>query len=276
MAIWSQLIGPGSGGDVTSSSNITDNAVVRGDGGAKGIQDSGVLIDDSDNVTGVTQLTADSLVLTTDLAVDHGGSGRSASTEYAVICGGTTTTGAHQSIASVGTSGQILTSNGPAALPTFQNASSGISSAFNAFIGTTNLNKTGDTTNFYLGNTAVGTTLTERLDTGGDFTPGASGGAIYTSPANGSLQFNLFVLLQEIKSTHTAELKIITSNQNYTYGNYAAGLPPGNFPMSFSLLTDMDLADTAQFVVAASGSTKTVDIFGDNLTHRTVVSGFLI
>jgi len=38
---------------------VTDNSVVRGDGGASGMQDSGVLIDDSDNVTGVTTLTVD-------------------------------------------------------------------------------------------------------------------------------------------------------------------------------------------------------------------------
>jgi hypothetical protein len=62
----------------------------------------------------------------TDVAVSDGGSGRSSSTAYAVICGGTTTTAAHQSIASVGTVGQVLTSNGAAALPTFQAAGGGI------------------------------------------------------------------------------------------------------------------------------------------------------
>ena len=46
-------------GDVTSSANITDHAIVRGDGGAKGIQQSAVIIDDSDNVTGVTSLNID-------------------------------------------------------------------------------------------------------------------------------------------------------------------------------------------------------------------------
>lgn len=49
-----------------------------------------------------------------------GGTGVAANTAYAVLCGGTTTTGAVQSIASVGTSGQILTSGGAATLPTFQ------------------------------------------------------------------------------------------------------------------------------------------------------------
>jgi hypothetical protein len=42
-----------------------------------------------------------------------------------VLCGGTTATGAHQSIASVGSAGQVLTSNGAGALPTFQAASGG-------------------------------------------------------------------------------------------------------------------------------------------------------
>lgn len=42
--------GGGGGGDVTAAANITDHAIVRGDGGAKGVQGSGVLIDDDDNV----------------------------------------------------------------------------------------------------------------------------------------------------------------------------------------------------------------------------------
>lgn len=54
------------------------------------------------------------------LVVAEGGSGRTSATAYGVLCGGTTSTGAQQSIASVGTSGQVLTSNGAGALPTFQ------------------------------------------------------------------------------------------------------------------------------------------------------------
>ncbi len=57
------------------------------------------------------------------LTVTGGGSGRASTTAYAVICGGTTSTAAEQSVASVGTSGQILTSNGASALPTFQDNS---------------------------------------------------------------------------------------------------------------------------------------------------------
>lgn len=45
-------------GDVTSASTIGDNRLVRGDGGAKGIQQSGITIDDSNNITGAGSITA--------------------------------------------------------------------------------------------------------------------------------------------------------------------------------------------------------------------------
>lgn len=55
------------------------------------------------------------------VGVAKGGTGLTSATAYAVLCGGTTSTDAFQSIASVGTTGQVLTSNGASALPTFQN-----------------------------------------------------------------------------------------------------------------------------------------------------------
>lgn len=56
------------------------------------------------------------------IEVAFGGTGNASLTAYAVVCGGTTATGALQSIASVGTADQVLTSNGAGALPTFQDA----------------------------------------------------------------------------------------------------------------------------------------------------------
>jgi len=58
--------------------------------------------------------------VTNTLPVANGGTGDASFTSYAVLCGGTTSTGSVQSIASLGTSGQVLTSNGAGALPTFQ------------------------------------------------------------------------------------------------------------------------------------------------------------
>ena len=57
---------------------------------------------------------------TSPIPVVEGGTGDQSLTTYAVLCGGTSATGAIQSIASVGTTGQVLTSNGAASLPTFQ------------------------------------------------------------------------------------------------------------------------------------------------------------
>jgi hypothetical protein len=52
--------------------------------------------------------------------VAGGGTGVTSNTAYAVLCGGTTSTNPIQSVASVGSAGQVLTSNGAGALPTFQ------------------------------------------------------------------------------------------------------------------------------------------------------------
>ena len=66
--------------------------------------------------------TSGSALAAGTLPVAAGGTAATSQTAYAVLCGGTTTTGAYQSIASVGSSGQVLTSNGAGALPTFQAA----------------------------------------------------------------------------------------------------------------------------------------------------------
>jgi hypothetical protein len=75
--------------------------------------------------------------ITLPLPVSDGGTGATSATAYAVQCGGTTSTGAHQSIASVGTSGQVLTSNGAGALPTFQTLQQGNVVAWIYFDGST-------------------------------------------------------------------------------------------------------------------------------------------
>lgn len=58
----------------------------------------------------------------TPVTVPYGGTGLATTIPYSIICGGTTTTGNLQSVANVGTAGQVLTSFGAGALPQWQNA----------------------------------------------------------------------------------------------------------------------------------------------------------
>lgn len=52
---WDSYSGP-AGGNVAAAGVLGDNKVIRGNGGLAGVQDSGVTVDDSDNVTGVATL----------------------------------------------------------------------------------------------------------------------------------------------------------------------------------------------------------------------------
>jgi hypothetical protein len=92
--------------------------------------------------TAVTNAT-NAVNVTGTVGVANGGTGLTTATAYSLLAGGTTSTGAFQSLASVGTTGQVLTSNGASALPTWQNAAGGSS-------GATNYTFTSATTNFTL------------------------------------------------------------------------------------------------------------------------------
>jgi len=89
--------------------------------------DGGIAVPAANNLnvlggTGITTSGAGSTVtvtLDTDVSVANGGTARSSHIAYAVICGGTTTTAAQQSVANVGSSGQHLISNGAGVLPSW-------------------------------------------------------------------------------------------------------------------------------------------------------------
>lgn len=116
----------------------------------------------------------------TDIAVADGGTGVGSLTAYAPIFGGTTSTGAVQS-GTVGSAGQVLTSNGAGALPTFQSPAGGGnvtgpgSSTDNAVV---RFDGTGGT---LIQNSAV-----TIADTTGDITGGAYNKVTITAPASGS------------------------------------------------------------------------------------------
>lgn len=103
----------------TGLATITDHAVMVGSDTAAVTP---ITVSATSGVPLVSQGSAADPVFGTAV-VAGGGTGLTSATAYAVLCGGTTSTNPFQSIASVGTSGQVLTSNGAAALPTFQDVS---------------------------------------------------------------------------------------------------------------------------------------------------------
>lgn len=64
--------GAGSG-DVTAAAVMTDNTLVKGDGGSKGVQDSGIVIDDSDNVSAMGTLGCGAITSTGLLTLPDAG-----------------------------------------------------------------------------------------------------------------------------------------------------------------------------------------------------------
>ncbi|OGU58947.1 MAG: hypothetical protein A2X64_02875 [Ignavibacteria bacterium GWF2_33_9] len=80
------------------------------------------------NVTGDVDgnVSGTALNVTGTVAVANGGTGVGTATPYALVAAGTTATGNFQQVSGVGTSGQVLTSNGSNALPSWQNIPSPI------------------------------------------------------------------------------------------------------------------------------------------------------
>ncbi len=76
-------------------------------------------------VTSGTGVPSLSTTLPFTLPVSSGGTGNTTFTAYSVICAGTTATGIFQNVVGVGSSGQVLTSAGASALPSWQTPTSG-------------------------------------------------------------------------------------------------------------------------------------------------------
>ena len=80
------------------------------------------LLDDGIVAQTVTASAATPYVLDIPLTVDNGGTGASSFTAFSVLTGGVTATDAITNVSGVGTTGQILTSNGAGTLPTWEAA----------------------------------------------------------------------------------------------------------------------------------------------------------
>lgn len=128
--------------------------------------------------------------------------------------------------------------------------------AFNANMSADANNVTGDGTPFTL------TYDTERFDQGADFNTSTY---TFTAPVTGRYQFNMLALLMNIGASHTyGNIWLITSNKTYYNQVTIDNIGAGNKTLDYSVLTDMDAADTAYVQITAYGSTATVAVNGTN------------
>lgn len=117
-----QLLYSSSANTITGLATANNGVVITSSGGVPSISSTLPSLVQG-NITSVGALTSGSLTTGfTTVAVPQGGTGNASTTPYAVQCGGTTATGALQAVSGLGNAGQVLTSNGASALPTWQPA----------------------------------------------------------------------------------------------------------------------------------------------------------
>ena len=113
----------GRGVYTSSGTTLTRAQILESTNGGSAINLSGsaevFITAAGEDITSDVQITGGSITGITDLAVADGGTGKSSFTAYSVLLGGTTSTGALQNVSGVGTAGQVLTSNGASAVPSW-------------------------------------------------------------------------------------------------------------------------------------------------------------
>ena len=145
--------------------------------------------------------------------------------------------------------------------------------AFQAYLGTTDSNVTGDGTIFRIGS---GNALTEVFDNNSDFNTNGT----FTAPVTGKYYFYVFCITQNTTSAMTTfQLVIQTTaagfNQAYQNGfvNNAAGAFLGG---NGSVICQMTAGDTCVFNIIVSGGSKTVEVYSGGANGLTSVGGYLI
>ena len=154
--------------------------------------------------------------------VAGGGTGRVISSPYSVVCGGTAAQNPHQNVASLGTAAQVLTSNGPGVLPTWQNYGGGAGFGQYSFWATSivypEVWPTGDGTDYTLQFNTV------YINNGGVWNGAASR---FTAPVNGIYWFNCSVFGSAVRlgtppidQTFRSQLRMHGPTSFYSYGQY--------------------------------------------------------
>jgi hypothetical protein len=263
------LTSNGTGADPSFQANPGSTAIQTIDGNTGSA--SGTTVTLSGGTTGLTYSGSGStLTLAGTLDVVNGGTGDTSLTAYAVLCGGTTSTGPVQSIVSVGTSGQVLTSNGASAFPTFQSATvSGIIT-----VDGDSGSITGSTVTIYSNKASLncgssvkfvnsGTTSTLNVTDGFDNTIIGVGSGNLTLTGTDNIGFGVSCLdhltsgVQNIIIGGTAGSGLTSGGYNTSIGHTALpGLTTGSFNNAFGLLAggSYTSSESSNIVIGNTGT----------------------
>lgn len=192
-------------------------------------------------------ITGGSITGITDLAVADGGTGASSFTAYSVVLGGTTSTGPLQNVSGVGTSGQVLTSAGAGAAPTWSAPAAGSGSLIRA----PQILTSGTSYTTPAGCTAI------YVEAVGGGAAGAAGGTSTTGYGGGS-------------GAYAAKYFTVTASTAYTYAIGAGGTGSNGAAGGNTTFTVGATTVTAGGGSASTGGTATngdANIRGGNATN---------
>lgn len=197
--------------------------------------------------------------------VAGGGTGVTSNTAYAVLCGGTTSTGAIQSIAGVGTANQVLTSNGAAALPTFQAAQYVAPPYyFYAQLSANATNATGDGTDFVIKCDTIVKNVGSAY---------AAGTGLFTAPVAGMYHFDANFQIQGVVTTHSGLIaRIIQTSPALGIANFVMNPYPltwaGQLNFSISCTYGLALGATIYIDIIVLGTGKTITVNQNNTNFQ--------
>lgn len=126
---------------------------------------------------------------------------------------------------------------------------------FVARTGSDSANATGDGTTYQWGSSAA---FTEVIDQNGDFNTNGT----FTAPVSGIYALSFQEFTTNYNSGHTTKSNaLITSNRTwYEDGpGFAQTNAGGNLILDYSIITEMDAADTYTSTITVSGGTKVID-----------------
>ena len=201
-----------------------------------------------ENITSLSTVTTGRWEATS-VNVSYGGTGLSTTTAYGVICGGTTSTGNLQN-AGAGTSGQVLTSNGASALPSWQAVSNPTKSYGSYYM--QNNATTGNSTSFIkvTGTTTAGTYLSNFTHTNGRLTYNGSSTisvlgncSVYSLNSGTSSDVHTYVFA---KNGTTITESIMSGTDNGSSGN--------NVNVPLSVITQLSTNDYLEIYMKNSAT----------------------